>query len=224
MPICRPQFAYLYSNIFSHRVRVGRRSTHSNAHHPWFQKDFAAFDLDRRMLRALFTRTPIAIMCTLLGDMISRADVMVYVERCGHYAHEDWILTCKVAKNTFANMVPFAGGPFTELQSITICASFNNHGGLNAPATVIYNYKNRDQEQDTPLHFFDTVKFQGNLIAKKMSWVGTSPRGVVWSPAWRMRGELIQIGQDSITYTETLLSGQRPIAEIRSTCSYLEDP
>ena len=118
----------------------------------------------------------IAIVCVLLSVSISRADVIVYKESCGHYAFEDWNLTCKIDKNTFNNSGPndFWADPFRDLQSITICASFHNHGGLNAPATIVYNYK--DGKQSIPTGLFDTVKFQGSLLAEKMSWVGTSPR------------------------------------------------
>jgi hypothetical protein len=165
----------------------------------------------------------IAVVCTMLNGAISQADVVVYKESCGHYAFEDWNLTCKIDKNTFNNKGTddFWAEPFSDIQSITICASFNNRGRLNGAATIVYNYK--DGKQSMPVGLFDTVKFQGSLITDKLTWVGTSPR-LVWSPSWKMRGELRLDGrQDSFSYTETLLNGQRSLGEIRATCSYLED-
>jgi hypothetical protein len=164
----------------------------------------------------------IAIVGTMLTGSISPADVVVYKESCGHYAFEDWNLTCKIDKNTLQNTGSAElWNPFRDPQSITICASFHNRGGLNSPATIVYNYK--DGKQSMPVGLFDTVKFQGNLVTVKLSWVGTSPR-LVWTPSWRMRGELrLDSRQDSFTYTETLLNGQRSVGEIRATCNHLED-
>jgi hypothetical protein len=164
----------------------------------------------------------IVVVCTMLTGANSQADVVVYKESCGHYAFEDWNLTCKIDKNTFNNKgtEDFWAERLSDLQSITICASFHNRGKLNSPATIVHNYK--DGEQSMPVERFDTVKFQGSLLVEKMSWLGTSPR--FGAPAWRMRGELIHNSrQDSFIYTETLLNGQRPVGEIRATCSYLED-
>jgi hypothetical protein len=168
----------------------------------------------------------VAIACALLNCSSSRAeDVIVYKETCGHDAFEDWNLTCKIDKNTFTNTGPndFWAGAFKELRSITICASFNNGGGLNVPATIIHN--SNDGKQSKPTELFDTVKFQGNLTANKMSWVGAGPRLIpVWTSAWSMRADLLQTGrQGSFIYTETLSNGQRPIGEIQATCSFLED-
>ncbi len=160
-------------------------------------------------------------ICTAISYSSSRAEVIVYKEACGHDAFEDWNLTCKIDKNTFASSgsSDFRTDAFKNIRSITICASFNNGGGLNVPATIIHNYN--DGKQSKPTELFDTVKFQGRLTANKVSWIGTSPRLV---PAWSMRADLLQTGhQNSFAYTETLLNGQRPIGEIRASCSFLED-
>jgi hypothetical protein len=165
------------------------------------------------------------VFCAMFDATNSRADVVVYKESCGHGAYEDWNLTCKIDKNTFNNVEPngFWADPFRDIQSITICASFHNHGGLNVPATVVYNYK--EDRQFVPTQLFDTVKFQGSLVGEKMSWTGTSPRLVpIWGSAWRMRGDLSHDSKaDSFVYTEVLSNGQRPIGEIQTTCRYLED-
>jgi hypothetical protein len=154
----------------------------------------------------------------------SRAGVAVYKETCGHDALEDWNLTCKIDKNTVST------GPselwiaaFKEIRSITICASFNNGGGLNVPAIIVHNYN--DGRQSKPTELFDTVKFQGGLTTNGVSWVGTSPRLVpARTPAWSVRADLLQTGRhNSFVYTETLSNGQRPIGEIQASCSFLED-
>jgi hypothetical protein len=167
-----------------------------------------------------------SVVIALLTCSSGRAsDVTVYRETCGHDAFEDWNLTCKVDKNTFINTGPtdFWADAFKDLRSITICASFNNRGGLNVPATIIHNYN--EGRQSKPTELFDTVKFQGNLTANTMSWIGTSPRLVpIRTPAWSMRAGLLQTGrQGSFVYTETLSNGKRPIGEIRASCSFLED-
>jgi hypothetical protein len=166
-----------------------------------------------------------AIVFVVFGSTIGRADVLVYKESCGHYAFEDWILTCQIKKNTFKNATQndFWADPFTKLHSITICASFHNHGGLNVPATIVYN--TTGGEQSMPTNLFDTVKFQGSLVAETFSWVGSCPRlAPLWKPSWTMRGELVHNNQDrSFTYTETLSNGRKTIGELRASCSYLED-
>lgn len=152
-----------------------------------------------------------------------RADVIVYKEACGHDAFEAWNLTCTIDKNTFnADPSDFRTAAFKDIRSITLCASFNNGGGLNAPATIIHNYS--DGRQSKPTELFDTVKFQGGLTANRVSWVGTSPRFAPASTSWSMRADLLQSGrQNSFTYTETLLNGKQAIGEMRASCNFLED-
>jgi hypothetical protein len=169
---------------------------------------------DRMLTRNRLAILCLAMTCALPDGTISRADVVVYKKSCGEYAHESWNLTCKIDKNTFKDYL------FQDIQSITICASFNNHGGLNVPATIIYNHAGG--EQSMPAELFDTVKFQG-IISDRFSWIGTSPRD--WGqPGWKMRGELLYYSRpqgSSGSYTETLSNGQRPVGEIRATCSNL---
>lgn len=152
----------------------------------------------------------------------SRADVIVYKEACGHDRFEDWNLTCKINKNTVtAGPNELWTSALKEIKSITICASFNNGGGLNVPATIVHNYN--DGRQSKPTELFDTVRFQGSLTTNRNSWVGTGPRlAPASSPSWSMRADLLQTGRQ-FAYTETLLNGQRQIGEIRTSCSFLED-
>lgn len=162
--------------------------------------------------------------CIAINCASGRAEVIVYKEACGHDGFEDWNLTCKIDKNTFtAAPSDFRTTAFREIRSITICASFNNGGGLNVPATIVHNYN--DGRQSKPTELFDTVKFQGGLTANRVSWVGTSLRLVpAETRAWSMRADLLQTGrQNSFAYTETLLNGLRPLGEIRASCSFLED-
>lgn len=162
--------------------------------------------------------------CIAINCASSRAEVIVYKEACGHDGFEDWNLMCKIDKNTFtADPSDFRTTAFREIRSITICASFNNSGGLNVPATIVHNYS--DGRQSKPTELFDTVKFQGGLTANRVSWVGTSLRLIpAETRAWSMRADLLQTGrQNSFAYTETLLNGQRPLGEIRASCSFLED-
>jgi hypothetical protein len=162
--------------------------------------------------------------CVAINCTSSRADVIVYKEACGHDGFEDWNLTCKIDKNTFtADPSDFRTTAFREIRSITICASFNNGGGLNVPATIVHNYN--DGRQSKPTELFDTVKFQGGLTTNRLSWVGTSLRLVpAETRTWSMRADLLQTGrQNSFAYTETLLNGQRPLGEIRASCSFLEN-
>src|SRR5256885_6392888 len=138
--------------------------------------------------RNIFSACCAALVCTLLGFEASRAEVVVYRETCDHNAFEDWNLKRTIDTNTFntASMTEFGTRSFREIQSITICASFHNRGGLNSPAIIVHNY--RDGSQSMPTQRFDTGKVQGTLVANKMSWVGTGPRGL--TPGWTMQGEL----------------------------------
>ncbi|QQO18614.1 hypothetical protein JJB98_01120 [Bradyrhizobium diazoefficiens] len=175
-------------------------------------------------LAHFFRACGIIAICTAITCSSSRAEVTVYKEACGHDAFEDWNLTCKIDNNTFAaDPSDFRTTAFRDIRSITICTSFNNGGGLNVPAIFVHNYN--DGRQSKPTELFDSVKFQGGLTARRVSWVGTSPRLVpAWPAAWSMRANLTQTDrQNSFTYTETLLNGQRPVAEIRGSCSFLED-
>lgn len=164
----------------------------------------------------------IAAACNPLTCSTSRADVIVYKEACGHNAFEDWNLTCKIDKNTFStDPNDFRVAAFRDIRSITICASFNNGGGLNVPATIVHNYN--DGTQSKPTELFDTVKFQGSLTADRMSWAGVGPRTVpAWPPAWSVKADLIQTGHH-FAYSEILLNGQRPVGEIQASCGSLED-
>lgn len=163
-------------------------------------------------------------ICAALNCSSSRANVTVYKEACGHDAFEAWNLTCKIDKNTFnADPTDFRTAAFKDIRSITICASFNNGGGLNVPATIVHNFS--DGRQSNPTELFDTVKFQGGLAANGFSWVGTAPRfAVPDGRSWSMRADVLQSGrQNSFSYTETLLNGKRAMGEIRASCSFLED-
>lgn len=160
--------------------------------------------------------------CVAINCASSRAEVIVYKEACGHDGFEDWNLTCIINKNTItAGPSELWTSALKEIKSITICASFNNGGGLNVPATIVHNYN--DGRQSKPTELFDTVRFQGSLTTNRISWVGTSPRLTPASSlSWSMRADLLQTGR-RFDYTETLLNGQRPIGEIRTSCSFLED-
>jgi hypothetical protein len=156
----------------------------------------------------------VTLSLTLLTDSNSLADAVVYKERCGHYGHDSWNLTCKVKRNTFK-----AGDAFDAVASITVCGSFDNHGGFNAPATIVHNDK--EGEQSKPTDMFDTVKFRGGEMANSIAWVGTGSRR---GPGWTMRGEFRLDNPNnppSGTYTEALWEGRRLIGEIRSTCTEL---
>ena len=166
------------------------------------------------------------LACIMLNGHRSRADnVTVYRESCSWEAFENWNLICKVNKNTFTSSEPsvWFADAFRDLKSITVCVSFTNRGGLNVPAVIVHNYS--DGSQSKPTELFDTVKFRGNVAPSKMSWIGTSPRGVPTSAAnWSMRSDLLETGnQGPFVYAETLSNGQRIIGEIRATCSFLED-
>jgi hypothetical protein len=156
----------------------------------------------------------LALSLTLLTCSNGLADPVVYKETCGDTAHDSWNLTCKVERNTVKDY------PFERIKSITICASFDNHGGFNSPATVVHNKDDGDQYKPTDL--FDMVKFQGSEVTNTVTWIGTGSRR---DPKWTMRGEFRLASPDKIsgTYTETLSQGQRQIGEIRSTCTQLPD-
>lgn len=166
----------------------------------------------------------VVTICTVITCSTGRAEVTVYKEACAHDAFEDWNLTCKIDSNTFAaDPSDFRTTAFRDIRSITICASFNNGGRLNVPATIVHNYN--DGRQSKPTELFDAVKFQGGLTANKVSWLGTSPRFIsADSRAWSVRADLLQTGRpSSFAYTETLLNGQRTIGEIHASCSFLRD-
>lgn len=165
-------------------------------------------------------KAKIAIAYLLLGCSVSRADVVVYKESCGYDAKENWNLTCKIDRNTLRQMTDFDNYAFEDLQSITICASFHNRGGLNSPATIVYNY--RDRRQFMPTALFDTVRFKGSLMTDRMSWTGTAPRSV-WPAATKLQAELARTGDDTFVYTENLSTGGRRLGAIHATCTPLKD-
>jgi hypothetical protein len=167
--------------------------------------------------------TCIVTVLTLFSNTSGRA-VVVYQESCPVSAFESWDLTCKIDKNTFQNAGPndFWADSFKEIQSITICAGFDNHGGLAVPI-IVHNYRGGGSK---PTDLFDTVKFQGNLVAGKFSWVGSGPRRDYLpssASTWTMRGQLHGGGEPSPTYTEILSNAHRTIGEIQATCSDLKD-
>ncbi len=131
----------------------------------------------------------IVTVLTLFSDTGGRADVVVYKETCTDSAFENWNLTCKIDKNTFQKVDPdqYWADRFKKIKSITVCAGFDNHGGFEPPAIIVYNHSDGGQEK--PTDFFDTVKFRGNLVDEKFSWVGSGARYFP-SSAWTMRGQL----------------------------------
>lgn len=176
--------------------------------------------------KSLLKVCSVAVACVVLNGHSSRADnVTVYRETCGWEAFENWNLICKINKNTLISNEPSVlfANVFRDLKSITVCVSFTNRGGLNVPAIIVHNYN--DGRQSKPTELFDTVKFRGNVAPSKMSWIGTSPRGVPTSAAnWSVRADLFRTGdQGPFVYSETLSNGQRIIGEIGATCSFLED-
>jgi hypothetical protein len=112
-----------------------------------------------------------------------------------------------------------------HVETITVCVSINNRGGLNeSGAMVIYNDK--DGDEYTPLMFFDTVKLYSKLPGDgsfSFSWVGTSSRRSIFSSgAWTMKGELFNPIQGSSVYSEVLANGQKRVGERYTTCTPLE--
>ena len=186
---------------------------------------FSEININRHRMRKLATIC-VATVCTSFFVTVSNSDVVVYKKSCGIGAKEDWNLKCTITKNTFAGVADYWAEDFRNLQTITICASFDNHGGLwDSDVAIVYNHK--DGSQSTPLAFFDTVKFEGRLVDQRLSWTGVSPRrdhSAVWASKWRMRGELLhRYNQQPSVYTESLFNGQRLVGEIRSLCSPLEN-
>jgi hypothetical protein len=144
---------------------------------------------------------------------------------CGSDAKENWNLSCKITKNTIATNGPSSGSWadfFRDLQTTTLCAAFDNRGGLHED-TVAVLYSGKDGTNSTPLTFFDTIKFESNLVSGKLSWVGTSSRRSVFpSRTFTMRGDLSVPDQGSAVYKELLANGQKKLGEIDATCHPLE--
>jgi hypothetical protein len=143
---------------------------------------------------------------------------------CGSDAKENWNLTCKITKNTIATNPPSASWAdfFRDLQTITFCAAFDNRGGLHEDSVAVL-FSGKDGSNSTPLSFFDTIKFQSNMVSGKFSWVGTSSRRSVFpSGTFTMRGDLSVPDQGSAVYKESLTNGQKKLGEIDATCRPLE--
>jgi hypothetical protein len=145
--------------------------------------------------------------------------------QCGSDAKENWNLSCKITRNTIranSSESDSWADPFRNVQTITVCAAFDNRGGLHEDtATVLYTGK--DGDRSTPLTFFDTIKLGSNMVRGRFSWVGTgSRRSIFPSRDWTMRGELSIPDHGSSVYKEVLANGQKTIGEIDASCSLLE--
>ncbi len=144
---------------------------------------------------------------------------------CGTDAKENWNLSCKITNNTIAANGPPEGSWvdfFSDIQTITFCAAFDNRGGLHEN-TVTVLYSDKDGSNSSPLTFFDTIKFGSNMVAGRFSWVGTSARRSVFpSPTFTMRGSLSVPNQGESIYKEFLANGQKKIGEIDATCRPLD--
>jgi hypothetical protein len=169
----------------------------------------------------------LALICSGTADAQQRpsdASSPPPLWQCGSDAKENWNLSCKITRNTIranSSESDSWADPFRNVQTITVCAAFDNRGGLHEDtATVLYPGK--DGDHSTPLTFFDTIKLGSNMVRGRLSWVGTgSRRSIFPSRDWTMRGELSIPDHGSSAYKEVLANGQKTIGEIDASCSPL---
>jgi hypothetical protein len=184
--------------------------------------------METMMMKPILLRFVIITVLSFLLSTSPSRSASLADRNCGSGAYANWNLKCEVTKNTIATNLPESlAYAFTNIKTITVCASFNNHGGLNDTSiSVIYNYADKTaQEGDeiTPLSFFDTVRFKGEYLADRFSWVGTSPRRSTGFPgATTMRGRLLNPDAGPSVYAETLAVGQKPIGEMQTSCRPLQ--
>ena len=177
---------------------------------------------------------PLILSTSVLAQSQSALDTsrahLLRQHYCSDGAFENFNLTCRVTKNTIATTLPelsaFWADYFRDVETITVCVSINNHGGLNeSGAVVIYNDKHGDEY--TPLMAFDTIKLYSKIPADgsfSFSWVGTSSRRSIFpSGTWTMRGDLFNPIHGSSVYTEVLANGPKRVGEIDTACTPLDE-
>jgi hypothetical protein len=164
--------------------------------------------MNRRVLRVC----GFAVGSAVSFHSASFADTIIYKETC-ELAHDHWDMTCKIDRDTLSDQSYI----YPKVKFLSFCATFDNHGGFNAPASIIHN--GDDGEQSKPTDMFDTVKFQGNQLSNRITWIGSGSRR---GAGWTMRGDfrLLTESEKGRTgvYSETLWQGQRLLGEIHSTC------
>lgn len=165
------------------------------------------------------------ISVVLYGTSCHAEGPVVYKESCSWDGFENWNLVCPITKNTLVRSglgAPFIAA-YTDLKSVTVCASFSNGGGLNLPATVVHDYS--DGSQSKPTELFDTVKFHDDVEMGKMSWTGTGPRNASPSASsFVVRSFLSRTSaKGPFFYTEVVFNAQKVIGEIQASCRPLDD-
>lgn len=165
------------------------------------------------------------VSVALYGASCHAEGPVVYKETCSWDGFENWNFICPVIKNTLVRgglSAPFIAA-YTNLKSVTVCASFSNGGGLNMPAIVVHDYS--DGSQSKPTELFDTIKFQGDVEMGKMSWTGTGPRNAPPSTSsFAVRSFLSRTSaRGPFVYTEVLFNAQKVIGEIQAACRALDD-
>lgn len=159
----------------------------------------------------------------LLSPSIALCEDMA-TNNCKQDAKENWNLRCKITRNTLAtaDFNDFWADLFTNIETVTVCASFNNRGGLNESGVTV-TYTNKEGGEFSPFAMFNTVRFQSNMVSGKFSWIGGSPRqDKGFPPAAYMNGKLSKRYEGSSAYTETLSDGRKIVGEIHTTCSPID--
>jgi hypothetical protein len=151
------------------------------------------------------------------------APVTYYSPMMVAYGHTNWSVRCQVTKTpAVSESSPFYWFLHERGKTITLCASFDNHGGFNESSATV-TYLDKEGDEVTPFSFFETGRIRGRLFPDRLSWVGTGPRHNLGFPtATKMNGSLSFSSPDSMSYSEMLFDGQKVIGGIQTSCSPVE--
>jgi hypothetical protein len=106
---------------------------------------------------------------------------------------------------------------------VTICASFDNHGGLNESAVNVTHFDN-DSNSSNPTSLLKTVDFIGSLPSATLTRIGQTPRrDTSFDSTMALRGQLTPSG-NVFRYRETLLNRHELLGEMQGPCHRLDDP
>jgi hypothetical protein len=133
-------------------------------------------------------------------------------------AFERWELECRVVSKELA---PAVARLYSSTNIIRLCFNFHNRGGHNDDAASIKHLTGNNVSSDSPLSWFNIVRFRGSLLGNYVSWVGTEFRR--GDRSIRMEATFqTNDGRSSNLYTERFRQGRTVLGEVRTVCKFIE--
>jgi len=109
-----------------------------------------------------------AVWCTFVGTSGATAH-----ERKPHCGAAEWRVVCKLKSKT---KVDSWNDYWNSVETAKLFFCFNNRGGHNTWVTTIDHLDKDGDLHSSPLAWFDTVRWGGDDLGRRVTWKGTGAR------------------------------------------------